>query len=204
MPAPNLDYKSPYQKLFRRAPNYTRLRIFGCQRFPWLRPYTKNKMEDRSKSCVFLGYSTSQSAYLCIHEPTKRVYTSRHVVFEENILPFSGSSTDQTSTTEAETTVPHHNPMVTKIPLRSTPPLPPIEVVPFSDPHRASSSISSPSLRPQQAQVLPSIPKSRHSSSQLNSEPTAPQENVSRPTAQLPQTQTPNTEPSQIQNTNSP
>ena len=83
MPTPNLDFHSPYQKLFTKAPNYNRLRVFGCQCFPWLRPYTQIKMEYRSKPCVFLGYSTTQSAYFCLHLPTMRFYTSRHVAFQE-------------------------------------------------------------------------------------------------------------------------
>lgn len=33
---PNLDYDSPYQRLFKKPPNYTRLQVFGCRCFPWL------------------------------------------------------------------------------------------------------------------------------------------------------------------------
>lgn len=69
MPTPNLNFNSPYEKLFGKAPNYDRLRIFGCLCFPWLRPYTNHKLDDRSKPCVFLEYSTSQRAYLCLHHP---------------------------------------------------------------------------------------------------------------------------------------
>lgn len=58
IPTPNLDNETPYQKLFQQAPNYNRLRVFGSFCFPWRRPCTKIKMEDRSKGCVFLGYST--------------------------------------------------------------------------------------------------------------------------------------------------
>lgn len=30
LPTPNLEYQSPYEKLFQKAPNYNRLRVFGC------------------------------------------------------------------------------------------------------------------------------------------------------------------------------
>lgn len=30
---------SPYEALFKRPPNYKKIKIFGCFRFPWLKPY---------------------------------------------------------------------------------------------------------------------------------------------------------------------
>lgn len=65
MPTPVLGKRSPFQALFRTSPNYTKLRIFGCLCFPWLRPYIPRKLSPPSKRCIFIGYSTSQSAYRC-------------------------------------------------------------------------------------------------------------------------------------------
>lgn len=48
-----------------------------------------HKLDDRSQPCVFLGYSTSQSAYFCLHQPTGRIYVSRHVQFDESKFPFA-------------------------------------------------------------------------------------------------------------------
>ena len=83
-----LSDKSPYEKFHGLTPNYEKLRIFGCLCFPWLRPYTSHKLEDRSKPCVFLGYSLTQSAYLCLDPDTGRVYTSRNVQFDEAVYLF--------------------------------------------------------------------------------------------------------------------
>jgi hypothetical protein len=38
LPTPVLQNNSPFQKLFRRSPNYKFLRIFGCACFPNLCP----------------------------------------------------------------------------------------------------------------------------------------------------------------------
>lgn len=65
MPSPVIKNISPYQKLFAKPPNYLKLRVFDCLCFPWLRPYTQNKLDHRSLPCIFLGYSITQSAYLC-------------------------------------------------------------------------------------------------------------------------------------------
>uniref|UniRef100_A0A2N9FTS7 Uncharacterized protein n=1 Tax=Fagus sylvatica TaxID=28930 RepID=A0A2N9FTS7_FAGSY len=70
--------------------------------FPYLRDYAKNKFEPKSYPCIFIGYSSLHKGYRSLHPPTKRVYLSRHVVFDEGILPytdpralFSSTSTDE-------------------------------------------------------------------------------------------------------------
>lgn len=42
-----------------------------------------------SKPCVFLRYSKHQSFYYCHDLITQRIYTSRHVLFNETIFPMS-------------------------------------------------------------------------------------------------------------------
>lgn len=71
-----------------------KLRIFGCLCFPWLGPYTKNKLEPKSKPCLFLGYCTNQSAYRCKDLHSNRIFVSRHVIFDETVFPSSGAKRD--------------------------------------------------------------------------------------------------------------
>ena len=88
MPTAVIQNESPYRKLFGKDPNYLKLRLFGCASYPWLRPYKNNKLDASSAACVFVGYSLSQSAYLCLEKSTGRVYVSHHVVFDESTFPF--------------------------------------------------------------------------------------------------------------------
>lgn len=48
LPTSYLDNQSPFQRLLRKSPNYNSLRIFGCLCYPWLKPYSKNKLESKS------------------------------------------------------------------------------------------------------------------------------------------------------------
>lgn len=57
VPAPFLKNRSPFECLFNSKPNFSKLKIFGCLCYPWLRPYTSHKLEQRSRACLFLGYS---------------------------------------------------------------------------------------------------------------------------------------------------
>ena len=161
LPTDVLSDQSPYQKLHNVLPNYEKLRIFGCCCYPWLRPYTAHKLQDRSKACVFMGYSLTQSAYLCLDVSAGRIYTSRHVQFDEATFPFktdpllSVPATQQRGEEKASSTPV----MVTKVHL--VPPSQP----PSSDPHPtvsfSSSAIPTPassqSPGDSASQVLPSI-----------------------------------------------
>ncbi|GAA0184113.1 transmembrane signal receptor [Lithospermum erythrorhizon] len=53
----------------------------------------------RSLPSVFIGYSSQQKGYKCLHIPSGRVYVSWHVVFNEDIFPFGSviTPTDQPS-----------------------------------------------------------------------------------------------------------
>jgi len=86
LPTPTLKMRSPFFTLFQTKPNYNKLRSFGCLCFPWLKPYTSHKLELRSEPCVFLGYSLSQSAYICYNCKTNKFYNSRHVQFTHQII----------------------------------------------------------------------------------------------------------------------
>ena len=131
---------SPYQKLFGRSPNYLKLRVFGSLCFPWLRPYTKHKLESRSLPCIFLGYSLTQSAYLCLHRATGRLYVSGHVQFVETQFPYSDDVIAPPS--QPETTPPSFPPH-TQVPLRPTPLVQHNSVPPPSgEPHLQETSAS--------------------------------------------------------------
>ena len=55
-PTPLLQNRSPYEALFGQKPNYLKLKKFGCLCYPLTQPYNSNKMEPKSKPCIFLSY----------------------------------------------------------------------------------------------------------------------------------------------------
>lgn len=208
MPSPVTQMISPFQKLFNKTPNYSKLRIFGCRCFPWLKPYANHKLENRSTPCVFLGYSLSQSAYLCLQRDTGRIYVSRHVQFDENIFPFTqlpshGSSSPPTNGTSSPA---------------STSNQPPVSFVPFNPPlHRSppvAQGFPAPDLSPRQSQdetndtiddtqVSPSDPISSSPGpsttlpAQINSPNSGPS-NLAHTNPNNVQTQPPSSSPTQI------
>jgi len=119
-----LYHKTPLELLFKQKPNYTQLKIFGCLCYPWLKPYTSSKLQPKSTACIFLGYSTSQSAYKCYDPITRKLYVSRHVRFLEDTCPWRHGSKDQSITPPAvdahveasQTLIPSESPGVPTVP----------------------------------------------------------------------------------------
>ena len=92
MPTSTLHNKSPFEKLFQQAPNYLKLKQFGCLCYPLTRPYNKHKLEPKATPCTFVGYSLSQNAYLCLEPKNRKLFCSRRVIFHEATFPFETSS----------------------------------------------------------------------------------------------------------------
>ncbi|GJU99550.1 putative RNA-directed DNA polymerase [Tanacetum coccineum] len=89
MPSRNSSNTSPFEHIFKRKPDFSFLKVFGCQCYPHLRPYNKHKMDFRSIPCVFLGYSPSHHGYRCLYPTSNRLYIARHVRFNEQCFPFT-------------------------------------------------------------------------------------------------------------------
>uniref|UniRef100_A0A2N9J6U8 Uncharacterized protein n=1 Tax=Fagus sylvatica TaxID=28930 RepID=A0A2N9J6U8_FAGSY len=92
IPPTRLGQCSPWEKLFHHSPPYDTFRTFGCLCYPLLHPFNTHKLQPRSLECVFLGYATHAKGYICYHPQSRKYYTSRHVIFTENVFPFHKSS----------------------------------------------------------------------------------------------------------------
>ncbi|PKU65026.1 Retrovirus-related Pol polyprotein from transposon TNT 1-94 [Dendrobium catenatum] len=106
LPSPNTHQKSPYKILFNRTPDYTHLRVFGCLCYPWLKPYSNNKLSRISTPCVFIGYPISQKGYRCLDPISNKVYTSCNVIFDETQFPFSNTAQGTNSHSDNHTVTP--------------------------------------------------------------------------------------------------
>ena len=109
IPSSMIKYKSSFEVLFHKTPDYSIFKPFGCLCDPYLRPYTKTKLDFRSTPCIFLGCNTKYKGYKCITNSGKE-----YTVINTTICP------NQTPT---ELTTPLTNPIPTSSPIHD--PLPP-------------------------------------------------------------------------------
>lgn len=87
IPTPILNNHSPFEVLFHKKPPYNFFHVFGCACWPCLRQYNNHKLEYRSKTCIFIGYSSCHRGYKCLDVSSGRVYVSKHV-FNEHFFPY--------------------------------------------------------------------------------------------------------------------
>ena len=89
LPSLVLLNENPYQKLYKRNPDYNGLWVLGCLCFSSLQNQGGSKFVTKTYPCVFIGYSPIHKGYRCLEPKTKRVYISRHVVFEKKHFPLT-------------------------------------------------------------------------------------------------------------------
>lgn len=66
-----------------RRPAVDHFRIFGCIAYAHTPDEKRKKLDDKSEKCIFLGVSDSSKAYKLFNPLTKKIVTSRDVVFDE-------------------------------------------------------------------------------------------------------------------------
>ncbi|KAL8130930.1 hypothetical protein AgCh_007017 [Apium graveolens] len=91
LPTPVIGNISPLEKLFKYAPDYRKLRIFGSTCYVLLPRSEYSKIDSKSAKCIFLGYSESQKGYRCYDWENKRMRISRNVIFFESKPYFKSS-----------------------------------------------------------------------------------------------------------------
>jgi hypothetical protein len=76
LPTPILQHFNPFEMLYHTKFDYTFLRIFGYACWPCLHPYNRRKLNFRSKTCLFLGYSPHHPGYKCLDQFSGCIYIS--------------------------------------------------------------------------------------------------------------------------------
>ncbi|KAL4589952.1 hypothetical protein LXL04_002865 [Taraxacum kok-saghyz] len=120
-PSQTTKNTSPFEYLFHHKPDFSFLRVFGCQCYPHLHPYNQHKMDFRSTPCVFLGYNPSHHGYRCLDPSSDRIYIVRHVRFNDTSFLFFTSSTHHSQPNYQQ---PSPDPYISFYPNPTAPPVP--------------------------------------------------------------------------------
>lgn len=98
MPSLLLDKLSPYEILFKKQPDFSFLRTFGCLCYVSTHLKDRNKFSPRANPCVFLGYATGYKGYKILDLDSHIVSVSRNIIFHETTFPFTNVPPTKTTT----------------------------------------------------------------------------------------------------------
>jgi hypothetical protein len=82
LPTKSLAGHTPYEALHERKPAMNHLRVFGCRAFVKQLGHV-DKLADRSRAGVFIGYAEGAKAYHILNPVARQVCTTRDVMFDE-------------------------------------------------------------------------------------------------------------------------
>lgn len=83
-PTRSLQGITPYEAYYKKKPNVSYFKQFGCKAYFLDKTPNKGKFDPRSKECIFVGYSNESKAYRLWNPKTKKILKSRDVRFIEN------------------------------------------------------------------------------------------------------------------------
>jgi transposase InsO family protein len=83
-PTAGLRGETPYQSLFRRHVDTTFMRPFGCLAYALIDKGKRDgKLSRKGRKCIMIGYQPGKKAYRLLEMGTRKVFSCRHVVFNE-------------------------------------------------------------------------------------------------------------------------
>lgn len=93
LPSALLDWKTPFECLFNKSPDYIMLKVIGCLCYALDLQYGRNKCSPKARRCIFLGYPSNQKAYKLYDLDAHVTFVRRDVKFHEYIFPYQSLNT---------------------------------------------------------------------------------------------------------------
>lgn len=83
-----LSWKTPYEMLFHKQPNYQTLQIFGCLCYATNTQPRKDKLAPQTNPCVFIGFKCGFKAFKLYDLVQNKIIMARDVTFHESKFSF--------------------------------------------------------------------------------------------------------------------
>jgi hypothetical protein len=107
LPSRALDSSTMPEEIFTgNKPSIANLRIFGCKAYAHIPKEKRCKLDVKTLECIYIGYADNRKAYRLYHKPSRRVFESRDVTFDEGTNIEPSRITIETGTSET----PRRNP----------------------------------------------------------------------------------------------
>lgn len=88
LPSLTIQWRTPFEMLFKKAPKCKHLKVFGCLCFASALKRSKTKKDERGRMCIFIGYPANFKGYILYDLKDHSTFISRYVYFYETNFPF--------------------------------------------------------------------------------------------------------------------
>lgn len=96
--------KTPYEGWWKKKPDISNTRVFGCVVWVHTPKEKRNKLNAKAIECIFVGYSEQSKAYVCWDPKTRSCIVSRDVVFgNEAVFSMGGRKSELQNENELRT-----------------------------------------------------------------------------------------------------
>jgi len=86
LPSIVINYKTPYELIYKSPPTYLNLKTFGSLCFASTLDGNRTKLELKVRKCVFLGFKTGIKGYVVLDTNNRDIFINKRIIFYENIL----------------------------------------------------------------------------------------------------------------------
>ena len=83
-PTTAVDGMTPFEAMTGNKPNVKHLRVFGCDAYAHIPKDERQKLDGKTRKCIFLGYGTVRKGYQLYEVDRAKVVWSRDVLFNES------------------------------------------------------------------------------------------------------------------------
>ena len=83
-PTSTLKNATPYEILYGTKPNVSHLKVFGSIAYAHIPKDERQKLDSKSRKCIFLGYGETTKGYRLLDTNTQKIIYSCNVIFDEN------------------------------------------------------------------------------------------------------------------------
>lgn len=75
--------KTPYEAWYKKKPDVSHLKVFGCVAYSLITSGNRDKFEKKGEKFIFVGYSDDSKGFRLLNPKNNQLVVSRDVIFDE-------------------------------------------------------------------------------------------------------------------------
>jgi hypothetical protein len=87
LPTAPLPHTTPYEGWFKRKPDVSHLRVWGCTAYVYIQRDKRKSLESHMEKCIFVGYPTGYKGWKFYNPTTKKYIICERAEFDERYFP---------------------------------------------------------------------------------------------------------------------